>query len=67
MILTRENRRTRRKISSSVTLSITNPTWTDLGSNPGLRDEKLATDRVNSPVVLSCGEAHQRTVAARDV
>jgi hypothetical protein len=35
MELTGENRRTRGKTCPSATLSTTNPTWTDLGSNPG--------------------------------
>jgi hypothetical protein len=33
IILTGENRRTRRKTCPSATLSTTNPTWTDLGTN----------------------------------
>jgi hypothetical protein len=37
MILTRENRSTGGKTCPSTTLSTTNPTWTDPGSNPGLR------------------------------
>ena len=41
MILTEEKRRTRRK-RVPVPLCTTNLTWTDLGSNRGLRDEKLA-------------------------
>jgi hypothetical protein len=36
MKLTGENQRTRGKTCPSATLSTTNPTWTDLGSNPGL-------------------------------
>jgi hypothetical protein len=43
MILTGENRRTRRKTCPSVTLSITNPTRTDPGPKPGLRGEGPAT------------------------
>jgi hypothetical protein len=40
--LTRENRSTRgEKTCPIVTLSITNPTWTDLGSKPGLRFQRL--------------------------
>jgi hypothetical protein len=39
MILTGENRRTRRKTWSSASLSATNPKWTALGANPGLRGE----------------------------
>lgn len=40
----RENWSTRRKPQSSVTFSTTTFTWTDLGSNLGLRDEKPATN-----------------------
>jgi hypothetical protein len=40
----RENRRTRRQTCPSATLSATNPTWIDLGANPGLRGEKPATN-----------------------
>jgi hypothetical protein len=40
MILTEENRRTRRKTRPSATLSFTNPTWNELGANSGLRGEK---------------------------
>jgi hypothetical protein len=43
MILTGENRRTRRKTCSSATLSATNPTWT----NAGLRGEKSAATRLS--------------------
>jgi hypothetical protein len=32
----RENLRTRRKTCPSATLSTTNPTWIDMGANPGL-------------------------------
>jgi hypothetical protein len=44
MILTGENRRTRRKTCPSATLSTTNPTWIDPGSNPGLRGERPVTN-----------------------
>jgi hypothetical protein len=44
MILTGENRGTRRKTCPSATLSTTNPTWIDLGANPGLRGERPATN-----------------------
>jgi hypothetical protein len=37
MILTGENRRTRRKTCPSTTLSTTNPIWTDRGAKQGLR------------------------------
>jgi hypothetical protein len=35
----------------SATLSTTNRTWTDLGSNPGLRDERSATNRLSHGTV----------------
>jgi hypothetical protein len=44
MILTGENRRTRRETCPSATLPTTNPTWNDLGANPGLRGERPATN-----------------------
>jgi hypothetical protein len=53
MKLTGENQSTRRKTCPSATLSTTNPTWTDPGSNPGLRGERPATNR------LSHGTANQ--------
>ena len=46
MILRDENRSTRRKICPSATLSTTNPTWTGLGVNPGLRGERPTTNRL---------------------
>jgi hypothetical protein len=56
MKLTGENRSTRGKTCSSATLSTTNPAWTDPGSNPGLRGERPATNR------LSLGTARGPTV-----
>ena len=44
MKLTGENRKTREKSCPSATLSKTNPTWTDPGSNPGIRGERSATN-----------------------
>jgi hypothetical protein len=44
MILTGENRRTRRKTCLSAASSITNTTWIDPGSNPDLRGESSATN-----------------------
>jgi hypothetical protein len=44
MILTGENRRTRRKTYPSAALSTTNPTWIDPVTNPGLRGERPATN-----------------------
>ena len=46
MRFTRENRSTRGKSCPSATLSTIHPTWTDPGSNPGLRGETLATNRL---------------------
>jgi hypothetical protein len=40
------NRRAWRKPFTSATLSITNPTWTNPGANPGLRGEGQATSRM---------------------
>jgi hypothetical protein len=42
MILTGENRRTRRKPCPSSTLSTTDPAWIDPGANPGLHCERPA-------------------------
>jgi hypothetical protein len=47
IILTGENRRTRRKTCTSATLSTTNPTWTDPGPNPGSRGNRPATYRLS--------------------
>jgi hypothetical protein len=45
MKLTGENRSTRGKTCPIAILSTTNPTWTDPGSNSGLRGERPATNR----------------------
>jgi hypothetical protein len=47
MKFTVENRSTRGKTSPSATLSTTNPTSTDAGSNPDLRSERPATNRLS--------------------
>jgi hypothetical protein len=47
MKLTGENRSTRGKTCPSATLSTTNPTWTDPGSNPGVRVGRPATNRLS--------------------
>jgi hypothetical protein len=52
MKLTGETRSTRGKTCPSATLSTTNPIWTDLGLNPGLRGDRPATNG------LSHGAAH---------
>jgi hypothetical protein len=58
MILTGENRRTRRKTCPSATLS-TNPTWIDPSANPGLRGEMPATND------LSHGTAAKRDLVGK--
>jgi hypothetical protein len=47
MRIGRGNRSTRKKTCPSATLSTTNPTWPDLGSNPGRRGVKPATNRLS--------------------
>jgi hypothetical protein len=51
MKLAGENRNTGRKTCSCATLSNTNPTWTDPGSNPGLRGGRPATNRLSHGTV----------------
>jgi hypothetical protein len=41
-----KNRSTRRETCPSATLSTANPIWTDLGSNPGPRGGRPATNRL---------------------
>jgi hypothetical protein len=48
MILKEESRSTGTKTCPSATLSTTNATWTDVGSNPGLRRERPGTDRLRN-------------------
>jgi hypothetical protein len=60
MKLTGENRSTRGKTCPRATLSTTNPTWTDPGSNPGLRGGRPAANR------LSHGRAFSHSVASED-
>jgi hypothetical protein len=47
MKLTGGNRSTRGKTCPSATLSTTNPTWTNPGSNPGLRGGRPAANRLS--------------------
>jgi hypothetical protein len=53
MKLTGENRSTREKTCPSATLPTTNPTWTDPGSNPGLRGERPTSNRLSHDTALS--------------
>ena len=55
MITPSENRRTRSKPCHISTLSNTNPTWTGLGSNPSIRDERPTTN----------GMSHETTYGLR--
>jgi hypothetical protein len=52
MKLTGGNRSTRGKSCPNVTLSTTNPTWNDPGSNPGLCGERPATNRLSHGTAL---------------
>jgi hypothetical protein len=52
MKLTGENQSIRGKTCPSATLSTTNPTWTDPGSNPGLRGGRPATNRLSQGTVM---------------
>jgi hypothetical protein len=52
MILTEENRRTRKRTCPSVALSTINPTWTDQGANMGVSVERQATSRLRHGTVL---------------
>jgi hypothetical protein len=56
MILTGENRRTRRETRPSANMSTTNSTWADLGANPGLRGERPASNRLShiTAVAIIC-------------
>jgi hypothetical protein len=45
--MTGENRKTRSKTCPSAILCVTNPTWTDLGGNPGFVGEKPATNHLS--------------------
>jgi hypothetical protein len=52
MKLTGKNEVLGGKTCPSATLSTTNPTWTDLGSNSGLRGERQATKRLSYGTAL---------------
>jgi hypothetical protein len=53
MKLTGENRSTQGETCPSATLFTINPTWTDPGSNPGLRGERPATNRLSYGTAFS--------------
>jgi hypothetical protein len=52
MKLTGENGSTRGKTCPSATLSTTNPTWSDPGSNPCLRGGRPAANRLSHGAAL---------------
>jgi hypothetical protein len=54
MILTGQKRITLREICPSATLSTTNLTWTEVGSNACLLDERLATNRLRRGTDFRC-------------
>jgi hypothetical protein len=70
MILTGENRRTRRKTCTSATLSTTNPTWIDPGANPGLCGETPSTNDLNhgtaNQALTSADEGDTRIIRHSD-
>jgi hypothetical protein len=47
LLLTRKIKKTRRQTCFSDTLSTTDRTWTDVGTNPGFHGEKSASNRLN--------------------
>jgi hypothetical protein len=62
MILTGENRRTRRKTCPSATLSTTNPIWICPGTNPGLSGETWAIAR---PYYCHIHDAQAKNLASK--
>jgi hypothetical protein len=57
--------RGKRKDLSSATLSTTNPTWTDLRANPGLRAKKPATNRLSYGTAYSWGYFSQHPLISK--
>jgi hypothetical protein len=51
------------KTCPSATLSTTNPTWTDPESNPGLRGERPATNRLSHGTALCANLQQDDTVS----
>jgi hypothetical protein len=64
MKLTGENRSTQGKTCPSATLSTTNPTWTEPGSNPGLRGGRPATNCLSHGTALTRGLSNQTPTEA---
>ena len=65
MILTGENRRTRRKISPGPTVSTIDPMWTALRQSPVLRGEMPATNRRRSSYISEMRKRTQLVVGPR--
>jgi hypothetical protein len=53
MKVTEENQSTWGKTCPSATLSTTNPTWTEPGSNPGLPGESLVTNCLSHDTAMT--------------
>jgi len=49
-----ESQSTGRKTYPRATLCTANPTWTDLGLNPGVRGERPATSRLSHDIAELC-------------
>jgi hypothetical protein len=58
---------TLRKTCPSATLSTTNPTWTDPGSNAGLRSGRPATNRLSHDTALDSFFMSLRLQLSREV
>jgi hypothetical protein len=67
MKLKGEKRSTRGKPGPSATLSTTNPTWTDPGSNPGLRGGRPAANRLNHSTAVSVALVIQHAMRMRRI
>jgi hypothetical protein len=67
MILTVQNWRTWRKIYPSVTLSTTNPTWTDKEAKLGLHTEKTGTNHICYGTALPKLAAHNENYISYQV
>jgi hypothetical protein len=61
IILTGENRRTRRKICPSAISYAINPTWIDPGANPGLHGERSATNCLSHGTAMPCSNSSRGT------
>jgi hypothetical protein len=60
IILTAENRITRRKSHQNTTLSTTNPKWTEPDASPCFCGDRLATNRVRHGVAMDTRRGEKR-------